>query len=99
MAKKRKKIPDYGTVVQNGIEYYRTRIVDADGKRVALYGKTREELYDKVEEAKRMIEDASFRREKSNRKRVCREMAADAVGTCSRYDDDRLQIQGEELYH
>lgn len=26
MAKKRKKIPDYGTVVQNGIEYYRTRI-------------------------------------------------------------------------
>lgn len=63
MAKKRKKIPDYGTVVQNGIEYYRTRIVDADGKRVALYGKTREELYDKVEEAKRMIEDASFRRE------------------------------------
>ena len=63
MAKKRKKIPDYGTVVQNGIEYYRTRIVDADGKRVALYGKTKEELYDKVEEAKRMIEDASFRRE------------------------------------
>lgn len=48
MAKKRKKIPDYGTVVQNGIEYYRTRIVDADGKRVALYGKTKEELYDKV---------------------------------------------------
>ena len=60
---KRKKIPDYGTVVQNGIEYYRTRIVDADGKRVALYARTREELYDKVESAKQIIEDASFRRE------------------------------------
>ena len=45
---KRKAIPKYGTVIMNGIEYYRTRIEDADGKRVALYGKTREELYDKV---------------------------------------------------
>ena len=44
---KRKNIPEYGTVVMNGIEYYRTRIEDADGKRVALYAKTREELYSK----------------------------------------------------
>lgn len=68
---KRRKIPDYGTVVQNGIEYYRTRIVDADGKRVALYAKTREELYDKVEEAKKMIEDAIFRRENPTVKEYC----------------------------
>ena len=68
---KRKKIPDYGTVVQNGIEYYRTRIMDADGKRVALYARTREELYDKVEEAKKMIEDASFRRENPTVKEYC----------------------------
>lgn len=68
---KRRKIPDYGTVVQNGIEYYRTRILDADGKRVALYAKTREELYDKVEEAKKMIEDASFRRENPTVKEYC----------------------------
>lgn len=68
---KRRKIPDYGTVVQNGIEYYRTRIVDADGKRVALYAKTREELYDKVEEAKKMIEDATFRRENPTVKEYC----------------------------
>ncbi|MBO4930273.1 MAG: site-specific integrase [Clostridia bacterium] len=46
----------------NGIEYFRTRIEDADGKRVALYAKTAEELYEKVEEAKRQIEEASFRR-------------------------------------
>lgn len=68
---KRKKIPDYGTVVQNGIEYYRTRIVDADGKRVALYARTREELYDKVERAKQIIEDASFRRENPTVKEYC----------------------------
>lgn len=71
MAKKRKKIPEYGTVVQNGIEYYRTRILDADGKRVALYARTREELYDKVEEAKAMIEDACFRRESPTVKEYC----------------------------
>lgn len=57
---KRKSIPKYGTVVENGVTYYRTRIEDADGNRVALYGRTREELYDKVEEAKRQIEDATF---------------------------------------
>ena len=62
MAKRRRAIPQYGTVIMNGVEYYRTRITDADGKRVALYGRTREELYDKVEEAKRQIEDCTFRR-------------------------------------
>jgi len=60
---RRRAIPQYGTVIMNGTEYYRTRIEDADGKRVALYAKTREELYDKVEEAKRQIEDCTFRRE------------------------------------
>lgn len=62
MAKKRKKIPQYGTTTLNGIEYFRTRITDTDGKRVTLYGRTREELYDKVEEAKKQIEAATFRR-------------------------------------
>ena len=60
---KRKNIPEYGTVVMNGIEYYRTRIEDADGKRVALYAKTREELYDKVQEARNQIKECSFRKE------------------------------------
>ena len=52
MARKRYAIPQYGTVIMAGKEYYRTRIEDADGKRVALYGRTREELYDKVLEAR-----------------------------------------------
>ena len=68
---RRKTIPKYGTVMLNGIEYYRTRVVDADGKRVALYGKTREELYDKVEEAKRQIDQAIFRRENPTVKEYC----------------------------
>lgn len=62
MGRRKKVIPKYGTVMLNGMEYYRTRIEDADGKRVALYGKTAEELYAKVEEAKRQIEEAVFRR-------------------------------------
>lgn len=60
--RKTKNIPQYGTVVLKGVTYYRTRIKDADGKRFSLYGKTREELYEKVQEAKRQIEDAEFHR-------------------------------------
>ena len=63
MGRKKKQIPQYGTIILNGIQYYRTRIEDTDGKRVAIYAKTPEELYDKVEDAKRQIEEAIFRRE------------------------------------
>lgn len=70
MAKK-KTIPKYGTVIMNGVEYYRTRIEDADGKRMALYGKTPEELYEKVQEAKRQIEECRFRRSTPTVKEYC----------------------------
>ena len=50
MAKKKKNIPQYGTVTRKGVLYYRTRILDADGKQVSLYGTTCEELYDKEQE-------------------------------------------------
>ena len=62
MAKRKRAIPQYGTVELNGIEYYRTRIQDADGKLVALYARTPEELYDKELEALEQIENATFRR-------------------------------------
>ena len=71
MARKKKSIPEYGKVTLGGTEYYRTRIEDADGKRVALYGKTREELYNKVQEAKQQIEDATFRRKTPTVKEYC----------------------------
>lgn len=61
MARRKTIIPEYGSVTINGIEQYRTRIKDADGKRVALYAPTREELHAKVQEAERQIEAARFR--------------------------------------
>lgn len=70
MAKK-KIIPEYGTVIMKGIEYYRTRIVDTDGKRVALYGKTPEELYEKVQYAKHRIEECEFAHKMPTVKEYC----------------------------
>ena len=71
MARKKREIPQYGTTKLNGVEYYRTRIEDADGKRVSLYGKTPEELYEKVEEAKQQIADAVFRLKSPTVKEYC----------------------------
>lgn len=71
MARKKKLIPDYGTTTIKGVEYYRTRIEDSDGKRVSLYALTREELYDKVQEAERLIKEAKFRRENPTVKEYC----------------------------
>ncbi len=47
MAKKKQNIPAYGTAEINGVTYFRTRITDADGKRVPIYASTCEELYKK----------------------------------------------------
>ena len=47
MAKKKTQIPRYGTITLKGIQYYRTRITDADGKELSLYAATCEELYEK----------------------------------------------------
>ena len=58
-------------MTQRLYNYYRTRIEDADGKRVALYGRTREELYDKVLEAREQIEDNTFRRSSPTVKEYC----------------------------
>ena len=63
MPKKKETIPEYGTVELKGITYYRTRITDADGKRVPLYAETPEMLFQKVKETKRKIEDIKFHRE------------------------------------
>lgn len=71
MPRKKKIIPEYGTCMRKGIQYYRTRIMDADGKRVSLYARTPEELYEKVQEAERLIEDASFRKENPTVSEYC----------------------------
>ena len=61
MAKK-KVIPEYSKIKKNGSEYYRTRILDADGKQVDIYGKTCEEVYDKAQAASKAIAEAVFRK-------------------------------------
>ncbi len=50
MAAKRKRIPKYSKVEIGGHEYFRTFYTDENGKDVALYGKTREELFEKETE-------------------------------------------------
>ena len=45
MAARRMMLPDYGTVSMKGTQYYRTRVTDQQGRRVSLYARTREELY------------------------------------------------------
>lgn len=62
MPVKRQHIPRYGTVEIKGHTYYRTTVMDLDGNRIALYGKTRQELYDKELEVLAQIDDATFRR-------------------------------------
>ena len=71
MARKKKLIPNYSTTTIKGVEYYRTRIEDADGKRVSLYALTAEELFEKVLEAQQQIKEAKFRRANPTVKEYC----------------------------
>lgn len=62
MGRPKKQTPQYSTDTINGYTYYRTRIVDADGKRVSLRAKSPEELEAKKAEALRQIAEATFRK-------------------------------------
>ena len=63
MAKKKTQIPKYGTITLKGIQYYRTRITDADGQELSLYAATCEELYEKQLEARKQVEEIIFHRQ------------------------------------
>ena len=71
MAKKKEVIPEYTQVTQHGNTYYRTRIQDADGKRIALYGETPEELHQKVLEARKTIAEILYHRENPTVREYC----------------------------
>jgi len=60
LANRKRAIPQYGTVTLNGLDYYRTRVQDADGKLRALYARTPEELYDKELNALEQIDNDTF---------------------------------------
>ena len=57
MAKRKPILPDYGTVQIKGNMYFRTRVSDDEGNRFSLYAATREELYEKVLEVEKQIEN------------------------------------------
>ena len=59
------------TVEINGIRYFRTRIPDADGKRFDIYGRTEEELREKLTEARREIREARFRQDNPTVEEYC----------------------------
>ena len=80
MAKKQENVPRYGTAMRRGIQYYRTRITDADGKGWTCMLKTCEELQLKEMEARRQVEEAVSAEKTSNGGRVLREVVAHAVG-------------------
>ena len=58
---RRRMLPDYGTVSMKGTQYYRNRVTDQQGRRVSLYARTREELYQKEQEAIQQIENKTYR--------------------------------------
>ena len=93
MAKKQENVPRYGTAMRRGIQYYRTRITDADGKRVDLYAETCEELQLKEMEARRQVEEAVFRR-----KHPTVEVVAHAVGKGIFRHVERIYPDHEQLY-
>mgnify|MGYP003441466131 CR=1 FL=1 len=61
MATNSTNVPQYGTTMRGNTQYYRTRILDADGKQVALYATTPEELYKKERKARREVAEIIFR--------------------------------------
>ena len=55
--------PEVWAITLKGIQYYRTRITDADGKELSLYAATCEELYEKQLEARKKVEEIIFHRQ------------------------------------
>lgn len=71
MAKRKPTLPDYGTVQIKGNTYFRTRVSDDEGNRFSLYAATREELYEKVLEVEKQIENKTFRRNTPTVREYC----------------------------
>ena len=98
MAKKKKNIPQYGTVTRKGVLYYRTRILDADGKQVSLYGTTCEELYDKEQEARRQVAEIIFHREHPTVDAIRKSVAGYTEGLRLQYEELHYQAFGRYVY-
>lgn len=55
MARK-KVVPEYGTIMKRGVQYYRTRMQDADGKWISLY-KPREKDLTKLSDKRKTLQN------------------------------------------
>ncbi len=71
MAKRKPILPDYGTVQIKGKTYFRTRVSDNDGNRISLYASSRDELFEKVLEVEKQIENKTFRRSTPTVREYC----------------------------
>ncbi len=98
MAKK-KTIPQYTSVERKGIQYYRTRILDADGKQVSLYATTCEELYEKQLAARRQVQEILFHRQHPTVAEYCEKWLVMQSAKVSAADFERIRLQHEELRH
>ena len=72
MARKKAIIPEYSTTTIRTHQYYRTRIMDTDGKQLALYATTREELYKKEKQARRNVQDLLYRKAHPSVEEYCK---------------------------
>jgi len=92
-------LPQYGTVMKRGVLYYRTRIKDANGKLVAIYAKTPEELYNKETLALEQIENATFHRKTPTVAEYCEKwLLMQSVHVRSHYLDG-LHLKGQAAYY
>lgn len=71
MKSRKKAMPEFGIVNMNGFEYYRARITDPDGKRVAIYGKTPAELREKITDIREQIQNNTFCQSSPTVKEYC----------------------------
>lgn len=99
MAKRKPTLPDYGTVQIKGNTYFRTRVSDDEGNRFSLYAATREELYEKVLEVEKQIENKTFRRNTPTVREYCEKWLLNEICQHSRDHHDRLSVQGEEPHY
>ena len=98
MAKRQTIIPQYGTVLKKGVLYYRTRIKDANGKFIALYAKTPEELYKRETIALEQIENATFHRKTPTVAEYCEKWLL-MQSPCASNHLDGLYLKGQAAYH
>lgn len=71
MARRKKPWFDYGVVTIHGVDYLRTFVEDADGKKIAVYGRNEEQLCDKVAAAERQIETDTYHRSSPTVREYC----------------------------